>query len=583
YTHQDIPFERLVEALNPQRSLARHPLFQIMLTLQNTPQPDLNLPGITPTAIDVTGNQAKFDLLLDLRETFDTHGQPTGITGDIEYALDLYDAGTVATLGARLTRVLELLAVDPDRRLGDLQILRPEEREQLLHHWGQGTPAQPPTTLTQAFTHQATQTPDAIAITAGDRNITYTELDTLSNQWAHHLHHHGVTHGTPVALLLDRTPELITAQLAITKAGGFYIPLHDAHPTERLTWIINNIQAPLLITDRTNPPTTPHTHTLPLNQLTHHTHHHPTTPPHTTHTTHPHQPAYAIYTSGTTGHPKGVIATHANITHLTNDPHLTTPAHHTILMHSSHAFDATTYETWTPLLNGGRIVIAPGNHLEPDTLRTAITQHHITAAFLTTALFNTIALETPETFHGLQHILFGGDKANPDAVHHTLKHSPHTHITHVYGPTETTTFTTAHPIPPTTTPTTPPTTPPIGTPMSGTHAYILDNHLQPTPPGVPGELYIAGTGLTHGYAHRPDLTAERFTANPHGTPGTRMYRTGDLARWTPHGTIDYLTRTDNQIKIRGYRIEPAEIETTLTTHPHITQAAVTIHEDPPGN
>ncbi|MEU4887761.1 amino acid adenylation domain-containing protein [Streptomyces xinghaiensis] len=581
FAHQDVPFERMVELLNPERSLARHPLFQTLLTLQNTPEPDLNLPGVTSSAVEVDSGQAKFDLLLDLRETLDDEGRPAGIEGEIEFARDLYNAASVRVLAERLGRVLEQVTADSEQRLTGLRILSEEEAERQLTVWGRGEAAAPPTDLVRAFAGRAARTPDAVAVVSGDREVSYAELDAQSSRWAHWLRDQGVVRGTPVALLLDRSIDLVVAELAVVKAGGFYVPLHDAYPADRLAWIVRDVAAPVLLTDRTTlpeelvaavntvlPPAAPGTLAA-----------YPANTPEPTGTP-ADQPAYVMYTSGTTGRPKGVVVSHGSVAGLACDPCFSGGAHDSVLMHSSHAFDASTYELWTPLLHGGRVVIAPGGHLGPQELRTAVARHGITAVFLTTALFNAIALEEPQAFDGLREILFGGEKVSVEAVDRAVAACPDVRVSHVYGPTEATTYATAWPVP---VDREAGAGVPIGVPMSGMRAYVLDASLQLLPAGATGELYLSGSGLAHGYHGRAGLTAERFVADPFGEPGARMYRTGDLVRWTSEGAVDYVGRADDQVKIRGFRIEPAEIETVLAGHERVTQAVVIVREDRPGD
>ncbi|TQF04082.1 amino acid adenylation domain-containing protein [Kitasatospora acidiphila] len=582
FAHQDVPFERLVEVLNPERSLARHPLFQTLLTLQNTPEADLDLPGLAPSLVEISGSQAKFDLLFDLRETFDDQGRPNGLDATVEFAQDLYDASSVRVLCERLARVCRQVGAEPKRRLAEIQLLSDDEVAQQLTVWGQGAPVPRRGSVVAAFAEQVARTPDAVAVVSDEETVSYAELDARSNQWAHVLREQGVGLGTPVALFLDRSLELVLAELAVLKAGGCYVPLHAAYPADRLAWIVRDAQAPLLLTDRDTLPDdlAASARSMQLGDLVERADGYPGTPVLDPDTIDADHLAYVMYTSGTTGRPKGVMAGHGSVVDLARDPMFATGAHDCVLMHSSHAFDASTYELWTPLLRGGRVVVADGGHLGPEELRAAIATHGVTAVFLTTALFNAIAVEEPQAFAGLREVLFGGEKVSSEAVEQALRVCPDLRITHVYGPTETTTYATGWPVPAGRSLA---AGVPIGAPMSGTRAYVLGDLLQLLPPGSVGELYLAGSGLARGYGGRADLTSERFVADPFGAPGGRMYRTGDLVRWTADGAIDYVGRADDQVKIRGFRIEPAEIEAVLAGHPDVVHAVVVVREDRPGD
>ncbi|WP_274599392.1 non-ribosomal peptide synthetase [Streptomyces sp. So13.3] len=580
YAHQDVPFEYLVEILNPTRTLAHHPLFQIMLALQNAPVSALELPGVRAgVELGRTGT-AKFDLFFSLAEQRGPNGEPQGIDGAVEYSSDIYDAPTVHDLFDRWIQLLDAATIHPDQPLSTINVLTPTEHHHLHHTWQDTALPLPEASLADLFTRQVTKTPDAPALITAHTTLSYAELNTRANHLAHHLIARGVRPGDAVAVLLQRSPETITTLLALMKTGAVYVPLDARYPSERIHHILEQTDTALVLTDTTSqtalPTATPHLLITDTDaaRLDGDSHHAPDV------TVQPDAAAYVMYTSGSTGTPKGVVVTHRNVTSLALDPRFDPHAHQRVLHHSPSAFDASTYEIWVPLLNGGAIVIAPAGDLDIPLLQKTITEHHVTAAWLTSSLFNVMTEHHPETLTGVQQIWTGGEAVSGASVQRLQQACPTTTVTDGYGPTETTTFATCYPIP---NPYTGNATVPIGRPMANTRIYILDNHLQPLPPGVTGELYIAGTGLAHGYLNQTALTAERFTADPHNPqPGTRMYRTGDLAHWNGDGNLEYTGRADHQIKIRGFRIEPGEIEKVLTDHPDITQAAVITHENQPG-
>ncbi|WP_027927250.1 non-ribosomal peptide synthetase [Amycolatopsis benzoatilytica] len=570
FANQDLPFDRLVELLKPDRSLARHPLFQVMLVLQNTPEPDLELPGLTPALADLRTAPAKFDLSFDLNETFAEDGTPAGIEGVIGFAADLFDESTVDGLGARLARLLDAAVRGPDRPVDRIGLLDSAERNRELVRWNDTDVPVAGTSVVQLFEERAAETPDAPAVVSAAGTLSYRQLDAQANRWAHRLLAAGVEAETPVALLLERSPELIAAVLGVLKAGGAYLPLHESYPAERLELILDEVGVPVLITDRPE---------LPAGL---------TPPPHVLRAADPadspeHAPdqeiqldrlAYLMYTSGSTGRPKGVAVTHANVVELATDRAFGT-AHHRVLLHSSHAFDATTYELWTPLLSGGTVVVAPPGELDLPGLSRLISTYGVTALWLTAGLFRLVAEEAPECLAGVQELWTGGDVVPAGAVAAVRAHCPELTVVDGYGPTETTTFATHHRV----RPSEPVPEPmPIGSPLDNTRAYVLDRRLGLVPPGAPGELYLAGTGLGRGYHDRPAETAARFVADPYGPPGSRLYRTGDLVRRRADGALEFLGRADDQVKLRGFRIELGEIESVLSRHDSVAQAVVLVRD-----
>ncbi|MFG3194288.1 non-ribosomal peptide synthetase [Streptomyces omiyaensis] len=573
FAHQDVPFERLVEEVNPPRALGRHPLFQTLLVLQNHEEGTLGLPGLTAEPEELGLRVAKFDLNIGVTERHAPDGAPAGLDASAEYAADLYDRATVTALLDRLGRLLGAAAADPDAPIGTLDILTPEEHARLDREWNATAAPLPDGSLPALFAAQAARTPDATALAHATGTVSYAELDTRANRLAHRLVAAGVGPESPVALLMERSVDLVVATLAVLKAGGCYVPLHASLPPERMAALLADTGAPVLLTDRADPGF-PHTAAVVRPGDAEGAPGHAPDPP-----VHPDRLAYVMFTSGSTGTPKGVAVRHRDVVGLAADRRWRDGRHHRVLFHSPHAFDAATYELWAPLLSGGTVVVAPPGTLDADALHAVVTRHGVTAVFLTKALFDLVAEQAPETFRALATVLTGGEAASGTLMRRVLDHCPDLLLAHVYGPTEATTFATHHPLVPADLDG---PRPPIGGPLDNMRAHVLDARLAPVPPGVPGELYVAGAGLARGYWRRAALTAERFVADPY-VPGERMYRTGDLVRRRADGAVEFLGRVDGQVKLRGFRIEPGEIEAVLSRHPAVRQVIVVPREDRPGD
>ena len=582
YSHQDLPFERLVEVLNPARSLSRHPLFQVMLAFQNNaPVSFAELPGVTASFEPVAMSSARFDLSLALGEQRGADGTPAGIHGELEYATDMFDRSTVEAIVGRLIRLLEAAVAEPDRAIGSLDVLSHDERHTILHGWNDTARAIPSVTLPELFSAQVARSPNAIAVVFEDQSLTYAQLDARSNQLAHRLIRWGVGPDVLVGLCVERSLEMVIALLAVLKAGGAYVPLDPEYPAERLQYMMGDADIRVLLTQSMLAGTLPvpaGVECIRLDQDD--TTREPDTAPSIC--LDPEHLAYMIFTSGSTGRPKGAANTHHGLHNrlswmqsayrLTEDD--------VVLQKTPFSFDVSVWEFFWPLITGARLVLAaPGAHRDPARLiETIRTQRVTTLHFVPSMLQAFLADEGARHCKDIRHLICSGEALTAEIQGQVSQLLPGAGLENLYGPTEVAIDVTrwacrndgSRDVP-------------IGRPIWNTRAYVLDAGLQPVPAGVAGELYIAGAGLARGYLGRTALTAERFVADPYGPAGSRMYRTGDLARWRADGVLDFLGRADAQVKIRGFRIEPGEIEAALTRYPGVAQAAVIAREDQPGN
>ncbi|MGW7086043.1 amino acid adenylation domain-containing protein [Streptomyces sp. NPDC054871] len=594
YRHQDVPFEKLVELLNPERSMSRHPLFQVMLGFQQAAE--ANKPADAKNAADagsalsvrqerVAGDTAKWDLFFQLTEESEGPGTDGGeLALTVEYSADLFEHATARRITDAYLRLLSAAVADPDRPLSRLDVIAPAEREELLargtHHAGT-----PRTTVTDLVARQIAATPEAVALVHAEPDApgrmvrtTYAELDAAANRLAHLLVSRGTRRGDLVALCLERGPATVTAVLAIARTGAAYLPLDPSYPDERVRDMLMDSGARLLVTQESladrlagsadagaellildAPATRDALDALPA-----------TAPP--VDEARPDDLLYVIYTSGSTGRPKGVAVPHRAAVRLVRGlPDLGLTRDDTFLYFAPVAFDASTFEIWGPLTHGARLAVCPPGHTGPEVLEDFLGRAGVTVAFLTTQFVHTLADTRPRALAPLRALLTGGEALSKGHIERLRAALPHTQVFNVYGPTETTTFATSQDAAQAVDGA---ATVPIGLPIGDTSAYVLDEALRPVPHGVVGELYIAGEGLARGYLNRPGMTADRFVADPFGPPGARMYRTGDLVRWDGRGRIDYVGRADHQVKVRGYRIELGEIERHLTAHAAVAQAVV---------
>ncbi len=585
YAHQDLPFEQLVEAINPERNRSYSPLFQVAFALQNFAEPSIELTGLTMTLLEEDAVTAKFDLTLFLTPSDD------GLLGELEYSTDLFEPATIVRMAGHLQTLLESILVDPSQPIATLPLLTAAEVQHQLVDWNNTQAFYPASQcIHQLFAIQATQTPTAIAMVCDQQHLTYQQLNDRANQLAHHLRSLGVRPETLVGMCLDRSVEMIVTLLAILKAGGAYVPFDSNYPKERLTFMLEDTQVNILVTQQSLvqglPPHTAQIVCLDTDRQT--IAQYPTTNP--PNTTNPNNLAYINYTSGSTGRPKGVCVPHQGVVRLvknTNYARLT--EEEVFLQLAPISFDAATLEIWGALLNGARLVVIPVKTPSLTEIGQVIRQHQVSILWLTAGLFHLMVDECLADLRSVRQLLAGGDVLSATHVKKVLETYPDCTVINGYGPTENTTFTCCYPM---TSASQIGDTVPIGRPIANTQVYVLDNRQQPVPIGIPGELYTGGDGLARGYLNRPELTAERFVPNPllnstlqlpPSTIANRLYKTGDLVRYRPDGTLEFLGRIDNQVKIRGFRIELGEVETVLAAHPHVQAVVVIARQDTPGD
>ncbi|WP_344096030.1 amino acid adenylation domain-containing protein [Streptomyces stramineus] len=575
YAHQDVPFERLVEIVNPVRSLAHHPLFQVMLVLQNNDAARVDLPGLTVGLEDVDTGAAKIDLAFNMEELHSPEGTPAGLAGTVEFSTELFDPATAGELAARLGRLLRAAVTDATRPLAALEVLAPEERHRVLVEWNDTARDIPAATLPDLFRAQAARTPDAPAVEDGGTVLTYAGLDARANRLAHHLIGLGAGPERVVALALPRSADLVVCVLAVLKTGAAYLPVDPDYPADRITYMLQDARPALVITTPELAESLPRTEVpvllsdaVPAGGPEHS----PSDADRTTPLLLAH-PAYIIYTSGSTGRPKGVMVPHTGMASFAADKidRCGVVAGDRVLQLSSPSFDPSVLEIWTALLSGACLVVPPAGPLAGEALVAVLTDLRINHAAVAAAVLASMpAADLPE----LRSLAVGGEAFTGEVAG---RWSQGRRMFNGYGPTEATVWVTSS------APLTEAVAPPIGRPVWNTRAYVLDGALCPVPAGVPGELYIAGVQLARGYLGRPDLTANRFVADPFGAPGERMYRTGDLVTWRADGQLDFVGRVDDQVKVRGYRIELGEIEAAVAAHPAVGQVTVVVREDRPGD
>ncbi|MET8013972.1 amino acid adenylation domain-containing protein [Streptomyces sp. NPDC005271] len=581
YGHQDVPFERLVEGLNPERSPARHPLFQVLL-VHNNAVPDAGprtLPGLTAAPYRVDTGVSRFDLLLSFTERRDERGAPAGLETTLEFSADLFDRATADALAGRLLRLLETVTDAPDQPVHAIDLLRSAERDQVLREWNDTARPVPGTTLPGLFERQAALAPDAPAV-IGAHTLSYGQLNARANRLARRLIAGGAGPERCVAIAMPRSELWPVALLAVLKTGAAWLPVDPRQPADRVAFMLSDARPALVLTGdepELAEPVSPAGEPGPGNV----TDDERTTP------LRPDHPAYVIYTSGSTGRPKAVVMPARAVLNLLAWHHSVLPgaAGTVTAQFTAVSFDVSAQEMLSALLYGKTLAICPEDtRRDPDALAAWLDHHAVQELYAPNLVVDAVCRAADDAglpLAALADIAQAGEALTPRGAvqrYHAARpgHRLHNH----YGPTETHVVT-AHTLPPH--PEEWPQAAPIGRPVANMSAYVLDARLRPVPPGVPGELYFAGAGLARGYWDRPRLTAERFVACPFGAPGERMYRTGDLARWSTDGDLHYLGRVDDQVKIRGFRVELGEVEAAVRQHPGVARAAVVVREDSPGD
>ncbi|MFQ6325806.1 amino acid adenylation domain-containing protein [Nocardia sp. CWNU-33] len=560
--HADVPFERLVQELNPVRSHAHHPLFQVMLAFQNVGSAQFELPGLSASAVTADIDTALFDLQITVSDSYDSTGAAAGISGAVTYASDLFDATTVTTIVDRLLRLLGALVTDSAQPVHEVDLLDADEREAVLTRWNAtDRRLRPDETLVSVFAHSVAAHADRPAIIVGEQSLTYAEFASRVYRLARWLISRGVGPESLVALRMRRSLDQVTATYAVQAAGGGYVPVDPDLPADRIAYMLS-IAAPVLelsslegleLSGFDDAPVTDADRLAPLR---------------------PHNVAYLLFTSGSTGRPKGVAILHSSVVNQVrwvNEISALTP-NDVVLQKSPATFDMSVWELFAPLAVGARLVIARADgHTDPAYLAETIATQRVTITAFVPSMLAVFADATPAgSLESVRTLLVGGEAFGPEVVDAARRIVPGVELHNMYGPTEFTVCATSHRVTDADS-----GSMQMGTPVWNARAYVLDKRLHPVPPGVAGELYLAGNQLARGYQSRPGLTAERFVPDPYGD-GRRLYRTGDLVRWRRSGELEYMGRTDFQVKLRGLRIELGEIEAVLAEHPSVARAIAVV-------
>ena len=582
FSHQDLPFNVLVSELNPERDSTGSSVVQVMLTLQNSPRPAAEMPGLKFELLDIYTGRALYDLAIEFQE------RAGRLVGWFDYDSDLFKAATIARMGGHFRRILEAAMADPDRTVAELPMLSEDERRQVLETWNASSLDHPhDTCVHQLVERQAARTPDAVAVSCGEQSLSYGELNAQANRLAHRLRRLGVGPGVLVGICVDRSLEMIVGLLAILKAGGGYVPLDPEYPAERLAFLLRDSAAPVLLTQRRLLPSLPEVPARVLcldaeaAEFAGESDLNPPLVPA------PDDVAYVIYTSGSTGVPKGVIVSHHNVVRLFTgtQPWFHFDHHDVWTLFHSYAFDFSVWEIWGALIYGGRLVVVPyAVSRSPHEFHQLLLDERVTVLNQTPSAFRPlIAVDQAAHAAGelsLRLIIFGGEALELQSLRPWFERhgDQKPQLVNMYGITETTVHVTYRPLRLADLDEAPGSV--IGRPIPDLRLYVLGGDGQPVPISIPGEIFVGGPGVARGYLNRPELSAERFVSDPfRNEPEARLYRSGDLARWLPGGDLEYLGRIDQQVKIRGHRIELGEIEAALAEHPDVREAVVLAREN----
>ena len=570
--NQDVPFEYLIDDLQPVRESNRNPLFDVFFVLQNAPQDELSLPDLQVRRMALNTGTAKFDLYLSMEE------QQGIFHGAFEHRTDLFSTETIRRMAGQYERLLQGAVADPQLRLEELPLMSADEQQRVAVQFNANTTAYPQEAIHRLFEAMALKQPDAVAVIDEGLTLSYAELNVRANQLARHIQRlspASAVAGARIGICLGRSPEMIIAMLAVLKTSGAYVPLDPAYPAQRIKGILEDVGAALVITRRDQD------HNLvdvscPIVAIDERI---DEAAGNLSVEVEPRHLAYVMFTSGSTGSPKGVAVPHRGVVRLVRKTNYVDIRRNDVFLHlSATSFDASTFEVWGALLNGCSVALLTSRVPSLDEIEAAILQHKVTILWLTAGLFHVVVDERIGVLAPIRQLLAGGDALSVSHVQRVRAELPGCVVINGYGPTESTTFACCHRI----NGSVGAGSVPIGSPIANTQAYIVDAAFRLAPIGVPGELLLGGDGLADGYVARPGWTAERFVPNPFGAPGERLYRTGDRARWLEDGAIEFFGRMDNQVKVRGFRIEPGEIEKTLAAHPEIKESVVIARDEEPG-